>query len=346
MPTLRENLERALRGEDLEQFPFGVYSWLYDQAGFPADEEPSTVARMHMGAGCFREEHDSVTEEAQPLPDGGLLTTLHTPLGDLSRRQAVEPGYGSYWTVEPFIQQPEDWRILQYVIEDTHYSEIPDEFARVEELLGESGLVIPGLPRMPFQRLWIEFAALEQLCFLLADQRDRLDRLVSLLTVQGQEAWKILARSDAEFVWAPDNLTADVLSPELYRRYAQPYYEALAEVLHPAGKKIVAHMDGHLAALVDLIARSPVDVIESFTPPPNGNLPLGQAWQAWPDKCLFLNFPPALHLCEPEEIRQFIEEYIGQVPQRRRLAFEISEDVPLDLLAGNILAIAEVLQEA
>ena len=105
------------------------------------------------------------------------------------------------------------------------------------------------------------------MCFLLADDRDKLDRLVNLMTVQAQEAWKIVARSDAEFVWAPDNLTADVLSPELYRRYGQPYYEALAEVVHPAHQRIIAHLDGHLLTLTELIAATPVDVVEKLYPP-------------------------------------------------------------------------------
>jgi hypothetical protein len=173
-----------------------------------------------------------------------------------------------------------------------------------------------------------------------------MDRLVSLLTISAREAWEITAHCEAEFVWCPDNLTADIMGPELFRRYGQPYYEALADVMHPVRKRLVAHMDGHLAALVDLIATTPVDVIESFTPPPNGNLRLDEAWEAWADKVLWVNFPPALHLLDHEEMQERLLELVASVPQRRRLAFEISENIPDDLLAGNLLALAEALQEA
>jgi hypothetical protein len=345
MESLRENLSRALRGEDIEQFSFAVYTWLYDLAQFQEDEDVSNVARLS-AASPYRVEYEKVTEEITPLPDGGDLTTYHTPLGDLQRRRALEPGYGSLWAMEHFVKRPEDWPIVQYLLEDGHYVEDQAGYDQADLDMAEAGLVMASVDRMPFQRLWIEFADLEQLCFLLADDRDRADRLVSLMTRKALEGWKIVARSDAEFVWAPDNLTADILSPELYRRYAQPYYEALAEVLHPAHKRIVAHMDGHLLTLAELIAETPVDVIESFTPPPNGNLRLDEAWSAWANKCIWVNFPPSLHFLEPEEIQERILELVAQAGQRRRLAFEISEDVPRDLVAPNILAIAEALREA
>ena len=53
-----------------------------------------------------------------------------------------------------------------------------------------------------------------------------------------------------------------------------------------------------------------------------------------------------MHLLDPEAIKERIGEYLAEIPQRRRLAFELSENVPVDLLPGNLLAIAEALREA
>ena len=340
--TRREHLLRALHGEAVEHFPFAAYTWLYDAALPPGMRSFPGVGRI-AAASPYRVERESVQVETVPLPDGGDLTTYHTPLGDLTQRRAREPGYGSPWVMEHFVKQPEDWRRVQYVLEDTHYLPDPQAFADAEAHLGEEGVVLAAAERMPFQRLWIEFGDLEQLCVLLADDRDCLDRLVSLVTRKAGESWAMIAACGAEFVWAPDNLTSDILSPELFRRYAQPYYEALAGALRPAGQKIVAHMDGHLAALTELIAETPVEVVESFTPPPNGNLSLGQAWRAWPDKVLWVNFPPAWHLGTPERIQEQVLDLAGEVPQRRRLAFEVSEDVPPDLVAANLTALSEAL---
>lgn len=342
--SLREDLVRALRGDEVERFPFAVYSWLLDAVWPGRAALPAGVAQLTAIA-PYRIEHDSARMETVHLPDGGELTTWRTPVGDLQQRQAREHGYESLWTVEHAVKRPEDWRVIQYLVEDTHYLPYTAALESAVEQMGEQGLVMAAVERMPFQRLWIEFGDLEQLCVILADERAKLDRLVSLLTRKAAEAWAIVARSGAEWVWAPDNVTADVLSPGLYERYAQPYYEALAEVVHPAGQRIVAHMDGHLAALEELIARTPVDVIESFTPPPNGNLSLGRAWRAWPDKVLWVNFPPSAHLDEPSRIRARMRELAAETPERRRLAFEVSENVPLSRAEENLAALAQTLEE-
>jgi hypothetical protein len=342
--TIRENLEAALRGETVDLIPFAIYGGFLNSPGGPAMREIEGMGLINM-ARPWRVEYGHAEIKTETLADGSELTVYHTPVGDLSQRRVTEPGYGSMWTMEHLVKRPEDWRVVQYLVDDTAYVPAPEAFDDADEQMGEQGIVMAPVERMPFQRLWIEFGDIEQLCYLLADDRDRLDRMVSAMTRKESECWELVARSDAEFVWAPDNLTADILGPELYRRYAQPYYEALAEALHPRHKLIIAHFDGHLAALADLIPQTPIDVVESFTPPPNGNLALGEAWQAWSPKVLWVNYPPSGHLAETEQIKERVKELVAELPERRRLAFEISENVPEDLAPGNFAAIQEALEE-
>ncbi len=341
--TIRENLEAALRGETVEQIPFAIYGGFFNGPAGEALREIEGMGTINM-ARPWGVEYSSVEVKTEPLADGGDLTTYHTPVGDLAQRRSTESGYGSMWTMEHLVKRPEDWQVVQYLIEDTHYVPTLEAFDDADGQIGEQGLTMAPVERMPFQRLWIEFGDIEQLCYLLADDRDRLDRMISAMTRKQTEHWEIVARSDAEFIWAPDNLTADILGPELYRRYAQPYYEALADALHPHHKLLIAHFDGHLGSLAELIAETPLDVIESFTPPPNGNISLHEAWQAWAPKVLWVNYPPSGHLAEPEQIKQRVHELVAEVPEPRRLAFEISEDVPPDVAAVNFAAIQEALE--
>ncbi|HEY3397468.1 MAG TPA: uroporphyrinogen decarboxylase family protein [Armatimonadota bacterium] len=342
--TLRENLSRALRGEEVEQIPFAIYGSFFNSSVGEQLRDIPDMGTIGM-ARAWTVEYSAVEVTTETLPDGGDLTTYHTPLGDLWQRRTLDPVSGSMWIMEHLVKQPEDWRLVQYLLEDAQYAPQPEFFDEQDEKIGEDGIVMAPVERMPFQRLWIEFGDIEQLCFLLADDRNKLDRMISSMTKRAVAHWKLTAASDAEFVWCPDNLTSDIMGPELFRRYAQPYYEALADVMHPAHKRLIAHFDGHLAVLKDLIAETPIDVIESFTPPPNGNLRLGEAWEAWRDKVIWVNYPPAEHLHDPEEIKSRIRGLVAEAGHRRRLAFEISEDVPLDLAPTNFAAIAEALAE-
>ena len=78
MLSVRENLVRALRGEDFEQFPFAVYPALFSVADFQEDEDISNVAKL-AAATPWRTEYESVTVETEPLPDGGEVTVYRTP---------------------------------------------------------------------------------------------------------------------------------------------------------------------------------------------------------------------------------------------------------------------------
>ena len=48
--------------------------------------------------------------------------------------------------------------------------------------------------------------------------------------------------------------------------------------------------------MIHLIARTKLDVIEAFTPPPIGDLPLEEARTAWKGKVIWANFPATAYL--------------------------------------------------
>jgi hypothetical protein len=60
--------------------------------------------------------------------------------------------------------------------------------------------------------------------------------------------------------------------------------KAIAPYLQQVVKIVGTHYDGRLASCNDLIADAPIDLIESLTPPPEGDLVLAEARAAWPSK--------------------------------------------------------------
>jgi len=89
------------------------------------------------------------------------------------------------------------------------------------------------------------------------------------------------------------------------------------------------HYDGKIAAVKHLVTSSPVDLIESLTPPPEGDMTLAEARAAWPDKLFWSNINLGCYELEPEALRQEIERRVRDgAPDGCRLAFEVSEDRP------------------
>ncbi len=101
-------------------------------------------------------------------------------------------------------------------------------------------------------------------------------------------------------------------------------------------------MDGLLRSIVPEVARTELRVIEAFTPPPDGNVPLGEAFEAWPGKAIWINFPSSVHLAPAERIkettRQLVEEAWG-----RGLVISVTENIPARVGAASLRAIAEAL---
>ena len=118
--------------------------------------------------------------------------------------------------------------------------------AAAQRALGEDGLVLCRLMRSPLQRLLTEWLGTVGVSYALADAPRELDRLVARLAAKDEEALAIAAGSPAEAVWSAENLTGDVVGPELFGGYLAPYYERAAGILRAGGKLYGVHLDGRL----------------------------------------------------------------------------------------------------
>jgi hypothetical protein len=91
-------------------------------------------------------------------------------------------------------------------------------------------------------------------------------------------------------------------------------------------------MDGKLNGLKESIKESDVEVIEGFTPPPEGDISLQEALRIWKRKIIWLNFPSSVFLASDGEVARYTMEMLGEGIPVNRVIFGITEDIP-----GNAL---------
>ena len=116
-------------------------------------------------------------------------------------------------------------------------------------------------------------------------------------------------------------------------------------MLRSAGKIVGTHFDGKTLAYKESILNLPVDLIESLTPPPEGDQTLAEARQAWPDKLFWSNINISCYNLPPQQLKQTVQEYALQAaPDGRGLAFEISEQYPNNW-KESIPIVLEALEE-
>jgi len=233
--------------------------------------------------------------------------------------------------------------VLEFVVRDTVILPSDTAYLRAVRDLGGDGLVNTRVSRVPFQRLWIEYAGLDRLLLDLADEPDAVQSVLDAMLQKDLETWQSVVASPARYVWCPDNVTALAISPAIFARCFVPYYGELCDVMHAAGKKVYVHMDGALRPIADQIARLPIDVVEAFTPAPTGDLTLAEARSLWPGKIVWINYPSSVHVESTTTIEQTTEELLASGP-KTGLLIGVTENVPDEHLERSLKAIARVVR--
>jgi hypothetical protein len=244
------------------------------------------------------------------------------------------------------IKDPNDYRVVQYIVEHTEY--VADYFPieQAMDWLGDEGVVLSALPHSPMQTLMIDWVGSEggRFYYHLADHPDLVESLYDALCRSREPLYEIAARAPAPVVLCGDNVDGVLVSPKLFRKYFMPVYEAQAQALHARGKLMAVHMDGRVANLKGLIGQTAIDIVEALHPPPMGDLSLAEALAAWPGKAIWVGFPGSVYALGPDATRAYARELLSAVGSGERLVIQMSTE---NLVSNeNLLALTEVLAGA
>jgi len=342
---LRDRIQTVINGGVADMTPFTIYQGIWEIIS------PSTAMDIpELGVvACprlYEVTYENVELLARHLDDGSVEHTIVTPLGQLHKATRRESGYGSTWTVQHYVKHPDDYEVLAYLLE--HSSVKPSEAAlrQAQAAAGDRGVLLAWMPRAPFQRTWIEYTGIERLVFDLQDCPEVVHHIFDLMLEDSRKVWNILAGLPITLLWCPDNITSCITGRRWFEEYLLPYYEQAAAVLHPAGKKLCCHLDGLLRDIAGLIARTPIDVVEAYNPPPDGDVTVAEALRIWPDKVIWANFPSSMHLASEDEIEALTRELIAQAAPGHRFLLGVMEDIPAQVGDRSLRAIARAIRQA
>jgi len=347
--TPHENLEAFWAGERPERIPFAIGGAISAHRA----KDPDMVAFFERGlvptygVGTFSSSTEGVERTVDTYEEDGQTvrrTTLKTPLGEISAAAWHNPDSAiQWWTQKPWLVTAEDYRVRTWIVENAVISPAYDNYRKLAEQVAPYGLVFPSIGRSPFQSILWDGAGLEHFAYHLVDLEEEVLTLYDALCVRFREIVRTVAEGPGRFVNGAENFSADAMGPVRYARFLLPVYRECIPMLHQAGKVIGTHYDGKLSAVKHLITESPIDIIESVTEPPEGDMTLAECRDAWPDKGLWANINVSHFDLTPDQLRDHIRQRVSEVaPDGRRLAFEISEDFPVNWRRG-IPAVLEAL---
>ena len=276
-----------------------------------------------------------------------VRVSFETPVGTITALERWNPVKYAVPAVEEwYIKEPSDWRVCTFIFKKALDELAPayEGWKRADDEVGDGGVCFTIVGKTPFQSAWLVWAGPERSVIDFHEQPEALQEWIESQWEWHRRIADIVAGSPAQFVDVQDHIT-DFTSPRYFREYCLPFYEMYGKAMVGTNKVLGIHMDGRFGHLKKEIAEASFKVIESYTVPPVGDVPLGEGRRMWPDKYLFVNTPPHLNFAEPEEIRNAFRALLEEAGHRKGLIFEHSEDIPLERIELYLNAVLDVLNE-
>ncbi len=262
-------------------------------------------------------------EDGQDVIRSSLVTPKGTLTGVMVRNVVKR---------KPMVTDIKDYHVLLAYLRDLRYTGTTAHIEQVLADLGDQGLPHVKIPRTPYQRLWTEYVSMEDLAIHMQDAPELVDEVMRELGRHVIDAAKVtaMAARETEFYHAIicDNITAPMIGPTLFAKWCAPYYNEVSDILAEEGIKLMIHMDGDLKPLWHEIAKCRHAGIDSMSPPPDNDTSVTDAFEQWPDKLVWTNFPSSVHLAEPAEVYSVACTLLEQGGHTGRFWIQITEDLP------------------
>lgn len=304
----RERLLNTIRGNETDRLawsPFLAYFWDYQ----PEDvkKRGQLAFLKEIGADpLFRGFCTLITKSYrncsvdETTKGNERCVRYETPVGNLEARYTYTKNGNTWFLTKHPVVNGEDLKVLAYLNEDMV---IEPDFGKYEkgiEIMGDEALLIPVISsemKSSFQSLLEKWMGTEELTYAVYDYEEELELCLDAMKKNSDTAARLAVQSGAEaYIFWEDSSTGN-LSPSFFREYIADEISGWAEIVHENGASLVHHACGQINGLVDEMSRTGIDVIESVSPPPTGDIHIYDARKKLPDNiCLIGGIEPTVLL--------------------------------------------------
>jgi len=171
----------------------------------------------------------------------------------------------------------DEYEAVRFMLEARDYTYDAELFRDWFRRVGDDGVVMCHITQSPLKMLhWL--AGPQNATYFIMDHPEETKALAK---IHEEKALALLEQvadlPETEIFFSGDNLDSMFYPPRFYRDYCDSFFTRAAEIVHRRGKRFVVHACGRNKVLLPLVGASGVDCLEGITPPPLGDVQLGEA---------------------------------------------------------------------
>jgi len=293
----------------------------------------------------LRVRYPNVEVEERWEEDGGLRRSWRTPVGELTEVVRYDEWGLSAYNTEYKLKQPEDFKALEYILQDEEWYWDQEAYEAELAQVGERGVPQFYFRRSPIQGLFIEHMGFEPTIYMLQDHPEVIAHYVDVATEADNCLYEVLCACPVPLLNFGENIDAHMDPPPIFRGHLLPYYRRRAEELHRAGKFVHIHIDGAMRPLLPHLRECSWDGIEAATPLPQGDVTIEEIKGALGNLVLLDGIPAVYFLpTYPVEaltscVRRIVELFYP------RLVLGISDEIPPDGDIERVRLVGELVEE-
>ena len=208
-------------------------------------------------------------------------TTIETPVGNLYQTHTYMKESDTTFLTEHPVKTKEDMKILAYIMENTVITSDFTSFEHHAKNVGDDGLVVPVMiseSKSAFQFMLEVYVGTEELNYMLADYPEEVENCLEIMWGNSRKCADIAVESNAEaFIFWEDSSTLNV-SPAQFKKYIVDEINYWGRKVHENGKYLIHHACGSLKGFMPIFKDMEIDMIESISPPPTGDIELWDAY--------------------------------------------------------------------
>ncbi|MBQ4628978.1 MAG: hypothetical protein IJB44_07855, partial [Clostridia bacterium] len=142
-----------------------------------------------------------------------------------------------------------------------------------------------------------------------------------------------------------DSSTTNI-SPAMFEKYTLPEINEWGDMIHKEDRLLMHHACGHLKDLMPHIAGSNIDILESISPPPTGNISIADASKILPEHIAIIGGiePTFFETCTLDELEKNVRDLLT-VMKGTRFVLANSDSCPPKVTYDKFLLVSELVRK-